>query len=180
MRLRWSTSSSSVRFSPRTEVTTLGPRLFLTTDGGYRRGTAAWAWVAQWYGQTRIVAQQTGIERDSTSARAELLAVVHALRWGTDQGPYPAPITVVSDSAYIVECFNDKWYERWLANGWTSSSGKPVANQDLWRELLQLTIFQDAMPVTFCHVRGHRGHPANELCDDLCGFALDEAEVQST
>lgn len=153
--------------------------LFLTTDGGYRKGTAGWAWVAQWLGQTRIVAQQTGIEHDSTSARAELLAVVHALQWGTDQGPYPAPVTVVSDSAYIVECFNEKWYERWWHNGWLASSGKPVANQDLWNELLQLTVLQSHTPVKFVHVRGHNGHPANELCDYLVGVALREAAVQS-
>lgn len=88
-------------------------------------------------------------------------------------------MTVVSDSAYIVECINERWYERWWKNGWIASSGKPVANQDLWGELLQLSVLQQTVPVTFVHVRGHNGHPANELCDELVGYALDEAEVQS-
>lgn len=120
----------------------MGDRLILTTDGGMRKGTAGWAWVAQWYGQTEIVQQRTGIETESTNQRAELLAVIHSLMWGVRQGPsFMRPqyaITVVSDSAYVVNCFRDRWYEKWEANGWISSGGKPVANRDLWEDLLRL------------------------------------------
>ena len=28
-------------------------------------------------------------------------------------------LEVVSDSTYVVNCFRDRWWEKWLAKGWT-------------------------------------------------------------
>ncbi len=41
-----------------------------------------------------------------------------------------------SDSAYVVNCFRDRWYERWRQNGWKNAQKKPVDNRDLWEALL--------------------------------------------
>ena len=50
----------------------------------------------------------------------------------------PGPLLVVSDSTYVVNCFRDKWWVRWQANGWKNASKKPVANVDLWQPLIEL------------------------------------------
>ena len=41
-------------------------------------------------------------------------------------------VAIHSDSAYVVNCFRDKWYLRWRANGWRNAQKKPVENRDLW------------------------------------------------
>ena len=41
-----------------------------------------------------------------------------------------------SDSAYMVNCFRDRWWERWERNGWLGAGRKPVTNRDLWERLL--------------------------------------------
>jgi ribonuclease HI len=99
----------------------------------------------------------------------EITAALEALRSlleeaGSDQ------ITVVSDSAYVVNCFRDGWWESWRRRGWTSANGKPVANRDLWEPLLELAVDGNS-PVTFKKVAGHAGQPMNELVDKLANEA---------
>ena len=76
---------------------------------------------------------------------------------------------VMSDSTYVVNCFRDKWYVRWEANGWRNAQRKPVANADLWRPLIELVTKHD---VTFGWVKGHGGDPMNELVDQLAVAAI--------
>ncbi|MDF2841683.1 MAG: hypothetical protein K0R00_109 [Herbinix sp.] len=64
-----------------------------------------------------------------------------------------ASIKVFSDSAYIVNCFRDKWYETWLKNGWMTSQKKPVENKQMWLEILKLV--SKFTSVTFFHIDGH-------------------------
>ena len=63
---------------------------------------------------------------------------------------------VVSDSAYVVNCFQDRWWEGWLAKGWVNSKRQPVANRDLWEPLVTLVRQRE---VTFRWVRGHSDDP---------------------
>jgi len=32
------------------------------------------------------------------------------------------PIEIVSDSKYVVDCFNDRWWVKWERNGWKNSA----------------------------------------------------------
>lgn len=84
------------------------------------------------------------------------------------------PVHVVSDSAYVVNCFRNRWWAGWERRGWRSAQGKPVANQDLWKELLPLALDPNR-PVTFAWVKGHSGDPMNDLVDLL---ATSEADRQ--
>ncbi len=65
-------------------------------------------------------------------------------------------IHVHSDSAYIVNCFRERWWERWEKNGWRNSGKQPVANRDLWERLLAETRRHD---VVWHKVAGHAGDP---------------------
>ena len=46
-------------------------------------------------------------------------------------------VRVVSDSTYVVNCFRQRWWAGWRAEGWRNAKGEPVANQDLWRPLVE-------------------------------------------
>lgn len=62
-------------------------------------------------------------------------------------------ISIYSDSAYVVNCFNQKWYTKWRMNGWINSQKKPVENKELWVELIELVEhFND---ISFYKVKGH-------------------------
>lgn len=91
-----------------------------------------------------------GGQANTTNNRMELISVIEALKAlkTTDK-----PIKIYSDSAYTVNCFKEKWYVGWLKNGWKNSQKKPVENQDLWMELLDLINAQAS--VQFFKLKGH-------------------------
>ena len=74
-----------------------------------------------------------------------------------------------SDSAYIVNCFREHWWERWEKSGWKNRQRQPVANRDLWERLLAETQRHD---VVWHKVRGHSGDPLNERADKLARDAI--------
>ncbi len=75
------------------------------------------------------------------------------------------PLVIVSDSTYVVKCFTDRWYAGWHARGWTNSKKEPVANRDLWEPFIDLVLARKN--VQFRWVKGHSGHPMNDLVDRL-------------
>jgi ribonuclease HI len=95
----------------------------------------------------------------------ELKSVIEGLK----ATPISSEIDLYSDSAYVVNCFKDKWYTKWRKNGWINSAKKPVENKDLWEILLQLV---EARNVTFCKVKGHADNKWNNRCDQLAKIRL--------
>jgi ribonuclease HI len=85
------------------------------------------------------------------------------------------PLEVRSDSTYVVKCFNDRWWEKWLAKGWINSQRKPVANRDLWEPLIDLYIPRQR-DVRFQWVKGHHIDPMNDFVD---GLAVEAALTQT-
>jgi ribonuclease HI len=135
------------------------------TDGACsgNPGPGGWAWAVAPQGDP----QGSGGEPSTTNQRMELLAVLNALRvLGAEVGP----IEVVSDSQYVVKCFNEAWWEGWLRRGWKNSQRQPVANRDLWEPLIALV--RERGEVTFRWVRGHNGDSMNELVDALAVSAI--------
>ena len=90
-----------------------------------------------------------GGECNTTNNRMELMALIAAFEALKERG---LSIRVFSDSAYLVDCFNKKWYVNWQKNGWKTASRKPVENQDLWERLLKET---ELHTMQFYRVRGH-------------------------
>lgn len=103
----------------------------------------------------------TGYESDTTNQRMELKAVILGLKFIEK----PSNIKIFSDSAYVVNCFAERWFDKWIKNKWTNSKKEPVANQDLWETLLKLVDFHNK--VEFVKVKGHAGILVNEKCDQL-------------
>ena len=104
--------------------------------------------------------------KKTTNNRMELMAVIVGLEALTK----PCEVTVISDSKYVTDAFNQHWIESWLKNNWRTSGKKPVKNVELWKRLL---LAMKMHKVTFEWVKGHDGHPENERCDRLATGAAD-------
>jgi len=135
------------------------------TDGACRGnpGPGGWAW-ASGYDE-----YASGADAHTTNQRMEVLAVIEALRANPE-----GPIEIVSDSTYVVKCFQDKWYVGWRRRQWKNSQGQPVANRDLWEQLFALALDIDR-EITFSWVKGHSGDAMNDFVDTL---ATEAADVQ--
>ena len=98
-----------------------------------------------------------------TNNRMELRAVLEAL----DGLPSGEGVEVVSDSRYVVDALS-KWIHGWRRKGWRTASGDPVLN----RELIEAVDARGReVGVRYSWVRGHDGHPVNELVDALAQAA---------
>lgn len=107
----------------------------------------------------------SGAEPASTNQRMELTAVIA----GLESLKGRRRVEVHSDSAYVVNCFRDRWYVRWRRNNWRNAQRKPVENRDLWERLLALA---ERHEVSWHKVAGHAGHPLNERADQLAKAAI--------
>lgn len=88
-------------------------------------------------------------EKNTTNNRMELKAVLNAFRALKKEG---LKVRIFSDSAYIVNCINKKWYVKWQKNNWMTSNKTPVENKDLWEGLIS---FLSIHEVEFYKVKGH-------------------------
>ncbi len=87
---------------------------------------------------------------NTTNNIMELTAVLEGLKSLKSQNHQ---VNVYSDSAYIVNCFNQKWYVKWQMNGWRTSQKTPVENKEIWEQLIHLVHSIDT--VNFYKVKGH-------------------------
>jgi ribonuclease HI len=120
--------------------------LVLYTDGacidnGQPNPRAGWAF---WYGtqeNPHIMSGRLeskgpfGHDSPQTSNRAELRAVLAALRFRKWAVEVHREIVIATDSEYVVAGITD-WVKKWIRKGWVSSDNKPVKNQDLWEAVL--------------------------------------------
>lgn len=133
--------------------------LRIYTDGACSNnpGPGGWAWAVQ--GDTSRYG--SGHDPQTTNQRMELRAALEGILSN------PGELTIVSDSSYVVNCFRDLWYVKWMANQWYKGAhkkSKPVANRDLWQPLVEVAV---ARNVRFEWVKGHSGDPMNSLVDSL-------------
>ena len=111
-----------------------------------------------------------GSKIKSTNNEMELLAVVSILRLVSRAVKKEDVVVVNSDSAYIVNAMQEKWYCGWQTNGWKTTDGKDVRNKKLWQELIS---YCRKYNVVFMKVKGHSGVKMNEFVDDLATREVD-------
>jgi ribonuclease HI len=102
----------------------------------------------------------SGSERNTTNNRMELKAVIK----GLEALKKPSRVRVTTDSQYVHNAFEKGWLKKWQKNGWRTADKKPVQNEDLWRELLELAKTHD---LEWEWVRGHAEHVFNNRADEL-------------
>ena len=110
-----------------------------------------------------------GGEINTTNNKMELKGCIEGLK---SLKKKEIPVEVYTDSAYICNCINQKWYINWRKNGWVNSKKKPVENKELWVELLEL--IESFKNIKFFKVKGHSGVELNELADRLANKGMEE------
>ncbi len=140
------------------------PEVTVYTDGACsgNPGPGGWAAIIIDSDEERVV---SGSAPHTTNQRMELQAVAEGLA----AVPGRRRVHVYSDSAYIVNCFRERWWERWEKNGWRNSQKQAVANRDLWERLLAESRRHD---VDWHKVAGHAGDLMNERVDALARGAI--------
>ncbi|KAK7425330.1 hypothetical protein QQZ08_008227 [Neonectria magnoliae] len=76
-----------------------------------------------------------GEEFGQTSNRAELRAIIGALRFRHWKGEGFTTMVLATDSEYVAEGAT-AWTRGWVRKGWKTSTGANVKNKDLWEALL--------------------------------------------
>lgn len=107
----------------------------------------------------------SGAKKDTTNNIMEITAVLEALKLLKVE----CEVKVYSDSAYVVNAFNQGWIYNWKKNNWKTAGKDPVKNQELWEQLYDLT---QKHKVEFIKVKGHSDNEFNNRCDFLATSAI--------
>ena len=107
--------------------------VIIYTDGACsgNPGPGGWGSILMYKGNKKEI---SGGLPDTTNNIMEITAVLEALK----MLKYECEVEVYSDSAYVVNAFNNGWIYNWKRNNWKTADKKPVKNQELWKELYAL------------------------------------------
>lgn len=137
------------------------------TDGACRGNPGPGGWgVLLRYGQTEK--ELWGGEKNTTNNRMELVAAIR----GLEMLKRPCEVILTTDSQYVRKGITE-WMANWKKRNWRTSARKPVKNDDLWRQLDELS---KPHKIEWQWVKGHSGHRENERVDQLANLGIDEME----
>ncbi|MGW0882012.1 ribonuclease H family protein [Streptomyces sp. NPDC002671] len=146
-------------------------RVVAACDGASKGnpGPAGWAWVVS--DDERTPARwEAGPLGRATNNVAELTALERLLA-SVDPD---VPLEIRMDSQYAMKAVTS-WLPGWKRNGWKTSAGKPVANQDL---VVRIDELLDGRSVEFRYVPAHQvdGDPLNDFADRAASQAASVQE----
>jgi len=129
------------------------------TDGACKNNPGPGGWAAILiYNQHEK--QISGFVENTTNNRMELMAIVEALQVLKDS----CIVKIFTDSAYAYNAFTKNWIKTWQCNNWMNSNKEPVANQDLWQQIIELS---NKHKMEWNKVKGHSDNELNNRCDLL-------------
>ncbi len=141
------------------------PSVEIYSDGACKGNPGPGGWgVLLRYG--RHEKQLYGGEALTTNNRMELTAVLKGLLALKRE----SRVRVVTDSQYVKNGIT-QWIHNWKRNGWKTAGKQAVKNADLWRQLDEAVARHQ---VEWRWVKGHSGHPENELADQLANRGIEE------
>lgn len=137
------------------------------TDGACsgNPGPGGWGTIIINQGEEQVL---SGYEANTTNNRMELTAVIKGLNSLKNTAQ---PVTLYTDSQYIVNANNQHWLDNWQVKGWMNASKKPVANRDLWEQIIALNAKYHP---TYVWVKGHSSNEYNNRCDALAVQAIQD------
>lgn len=153
-----------------------------TLSNGSTDAVGGWAFVLL-TPDGEILSHNSGGEIGTTNQRMELTAAISALKSG-----YVAiglkvghEVELYSDSAYLINCYTQGWWKNWEKNGWKNSKREPVANQDLWEQLIP---FFKNEQIKWIKVKGHLEQKTfngkwNDFVDKLAQKASENMSKRS-
>lgn len=135
------------------------------TDGACRGNPGPGGWgVLLRYGSHEK--KLSGGERQTTNNRMELTAAIQALK----ELKQTCRVELFTDSQYVQKGIT-LWISGWKKRHWKTASKEPVKNADLWQALDNEA---NRHEVTWHWVKGHSGHPENDIADMLATQAIDD------
>ncbi|MGM0370343.1 MAG: ribonuclease HI [Bacillota bacterium] len=136
----------------------MAEKVKIYTDGACfnNPGPGGWAAVLIYNQEQREI---NGAVHNTTNQQMELLAAIKGLEELKDR----VDVVIYSDSAYLVNAFQQGWLDGWKSRSWTKSSGS-LSNKFLW---IWLDDLRQRYNIEFVKVKGHSGDKWNERCDDL-------------
>lgn len=141
------------------------------SNNGGLNSVSGWAFIINdEYGN--FVNWDSGIIEKGTNNIGEMTAILKGLNCFMEiyyeEGD---TVTVYSDSAYIINCYNQKWINNWKKNGWKTANKTPVKNRELWEEL---DFYFNKDFIDFIKVKGHAGIEGNEKVDTMAKDAIEQ------
>ena len=147
------------------------------TDGAWSSKSEMGGWAAICVEDGLIIDTQSGREPYSTNNRMELTAFLSALENINTIETGHTKVNIYTDSAYVANCINQKWYANWMRNGWKTSDRQEVKNQDLWKRIVALYIkLKDRFNIDVIKVKSHAGNSFNNYADLLAVKRRKELE----
>ena len=134
------------------------------TDGSClgNPGPGGWAALLHYKNSEKLI---VGHAHDTTNNRMELTAVIEGLKLLK----HSCAVQLYTDSKYVMDGAQ-QWMKNWKAKNWMRTKKEPVKNVDLWQALDEALTQHH---VNWTWVKGHSGHPQNEVVDEA---ARNEAE----
>ena len=139
-------------------------KVIIYTDGACsgNPGPGGWGAILMYNETSKEI---SGANKDTTNNIMEITAVLEELKLLKEE----CEVKIYSDSAYVVNAFNQGWIYNWKKNNWKTASKEPVKNQELWEELYSLV---QKHKVEFIKVKGHSDNEYNNRCDFLATSAI--------
>ncbi len=108
----------------------------------------------------------SGYIKETTNNRMELFSILQALKILKQK----CKVRIYSDSAYVVNAFNQNYINSWQNNGWKTANKEDVKNSDIWKALLFELKKHD---YNFIKVKGHSDNAYNNRCDKIAKEQID-------
>ena len=106
-----------------------------------------------------------GGEVETTNNRMELTAAIEGIAFC----PTDAKLIIWTDSIYVKRGITE-WIQGWKKKNW-----KDVKNPDLWKKLDQTC---QGREIEWNWIKGHSGHPGNEMADQLANLGVEKTVEQ--
>lgn len=106
--------------------------------------------------------------KGATNNQMELYACIAALKEAREYRDLASvnSIAIHTDSRYVVDNYKNAMFE-WSGKRWRNRDGRPVANADLWKELIKLIKKCWPLRVNCYWVKGHSKDEHNKAADKL-------------
>ena len=141
-------------------------KVTIYTDGACSCNPGPGGWGAILFYKNKMK-EISGFEKETTNNKMELTAAIMAL----DKLKEPCEVELYSDSAYLVNAFNQDWITPWQMNGFRNANKKSVQNVEMWQKLIE---FNNIHKITWIKVKGHADNQYNNRCDELATGEIEK------
>lgn len=139
-------------------------KINIYTDGSCRGnpGPGGWGAILLIDGKEILLSEQVTY---TTNQKMELMGAIKALDYAQKNLDCEfKKVVIYTDSAYLFRCWKEKWWKKWIYNGWINSSKEPVANKELWVSLIPWFKNEE---FSIVKVKGHQDNKYNNMADLL-------------